>query len=218
VNRQAPVKSGERSSLYARMSTISTAAGSASALRPPLVRTALEDGEVVGFKRDEGRIQHFPPGHDNDVDAGGQLVAPEELSGQPLRPVPLDGRPQLFRGRHAETGSARPVGGHEQRHVAAVGPRARVVGALELGTATNPLGGRQTGPGQGFYRSSATVRRLRPLARRRFRTILPFLVAIRTRNPCVFFRRRLFGWNVRLPFMISYTKKGQDHARTNFQY
>ena len=38
--------------------------------------------------------------------------------------------------------------------------------------------------------------RLRPLARRRFRTNLPVFVLIRTRKPCVFARFRLFGLNV----------------------
>ena len=42
------------------------------------------------------------------------------------------------------------------------------------------------------------MRRLRPLARRRFNTWRPFLVAMRTRNPCVRLRRRRFGWNVTL--------------------
>jgi len=51
--------------------------------------------------------------------------------------------------------------------------------------------------------SLLTVRRLRPFARRRLRTIRPFFVAIRTLNPCAFRRRRVFGWNVRLPFMTS---------------
>ena len=45
--------------------------------------------------------------------------------------------------------------------------------------------------------TSQTVRRLRPLARRRLSTARPALVAMRTRNPCVFFRLRLFGWYVR---------------------
>jgi hypothetical protein len=46
-----------------------------------------------------------------------------------------------------------------------------------------------------------TVRRLRPLARRRLRTSRPFFVLMRTRKPCVRFRRRRLGWNVR--FMMS---------------
>jgi hypothetical protein len=45
--------------------------------------------------------------------------------------------------------------------------------------------------------ASQTVRRLRPLARRRFSTARPAFVDMRTRNPCVFFRLRLFGWYVR---------------------
>lgn len=39
--------------------------------------------------------------------------------------------------------------------------------------------------------------RLRPFARRRFRTSRPFLVLIRSRKPCVLRRRLLFGWKVR---------------------
>jgi len=46
-------------------------------------------------------------------------------------------------------------------------------------------------------RPSQTVRRLRPLARRRFSTARPAFVDMRTRNPCVFLRLRLFGWYVR---------------------
>jgi len=51
--------------------------------------------------------------------------------------------------------------------------------------------------------SELTVNRLRPLARRRFSTRRPFLVLMRTRNPCARLRRRVLGWNVRFPFMIS---------------
>ena len=43
------------------------------------------------------------------------------------------------------------------------------------------------------YRSSLTVSFLRPRARRRARTFLPSLLAIRSRNPCVFFRFLLCG-------------------------
>jgi hypothetical protein len=43
------------------------------------------------------------------------------------------------------------------------------------------------------YRSSLTVSFLRPRARRRARTFRPFLLAMRSRNPCVFFRFLLCG-------------------------
>ena len=44
--------------------------------------------------------------------------------------------------------------------------------------------------------SSDTVNFLRPCARREANTRRPFFVAIRSRKPCVFTRRRLWGWNV----------------------
>jgi hypothetical protein len=40
-------------------------------------------------------------------------------------------------------------------------------------------------------------RRVRPFARRLVITARPARVRIRSRKPCVFARRRLFGWNVR---------------------
>jgi hypothetical protein len=46
----------------------------------------------------------------------------------------------------------------------------------------------------------------------------PFFVAILTRKPCVFLRRRVFGWNVRLPFMVSYAKDSTGRSRTKLQY
>lgn len=46
-------------------------------------------------------------------------------------------------------------------------------------------------------RSRQTVRRLRPRSRRRFRTARPPRVLMRSRKPWTFFRRRLWGWNVR---------------------
>lgn len=51
-----------------------------------------------------------------------------------------------------------------------------------------------------------TTSRLRPLARRRLRTLTPSLVRIRTRKPWVLFRRILLGWYVR--FMIYHHSYG----------
>ena len=48
-------------------------------------------------------------------------------------------------------------------------------------------------PALAHYPSSETVSRLRPFVRRRFSTMRPFFVAIRTRNPCVLLRRRVLG-------------------------
>ena len=47
-----------------------------------------------------------------------------------------------------------------------------------------------------------TLRRLRPLRRRAARIDRPARVRIRRRKPCVFARRRVFGWYVRFPLAI----------------
>ena len=54
------------------------------------------------------------------------------------------------------------------------------------------------GPHQRQARVAQTLIRARPLRRRAARTARPARVRMRSRNPCVFARRRLFGWNVRL--------------------
>ena len=56
---------------------------------------------------------------------------------------------------------------------------------LELGAGGEPLGPAQP--------AAYTVSRLRPFARRRFKTFRPPFVLIRSRKPWVFFRRRTFG-------------------------
>jgi hypothetical protein len=59
-----------------------------------------------------------------------------------------------------------------------------------------------TGAGAGLrrprFRAGQALTRERPLRRRAARIARPARVRIRSRNPCVFARRRLFGWNVRL--------------------
>jgi hypothetical protein len=53
-----------------------------------------------------------------------------------------------------------------------------------------------------YYRAFLTVRRFRPLARRRERTWRPSFFAIRDRNPWTLARRRFFGWNVRFGMLF----------------
>jgi hypothetical protein len=52
------------------------------------------------------------------------------------------------------------------------------------------------------YLSELTVSFLRPIARRLEMTAWPSAVFIRVRNPCVFARRRLFGWKVRFGMVV----------------
>ena len=67
---------------------------------------------------------------------------------------------------------------------------------------TNPgtYGQREVGavPHPGLGRQDQALSRSRPLRLRAARTARPARVRIRSRKPCVFARRRLFGWNVRL--------------------
>lgn len=53
-------------------------------------------------------------------------------------------------------------------------------------------------PHPGLGRQDQALSRSRPLCLRAARTARPARVRIRSRKPCVFARRRLFGWNVRL--------------------
>jgi hypothetical protein len=69
---------------------------------------------------------------------------------------------------------------------AGTGPGAH--GQPELGAVTHP----------GLGRQDQALSRSRPLCLRAARTARPARVRIRSRKPCVFARRRLFGWNVRL--------------------
>jgi hypothetical protein len=57
-------------------------------------------------------------------------------------------------------------------------------------------GGKQPARGRGEQGHTLTL--ARPFRRRAARTARPALVRMRSRNPCVLARRRLFGWNVRL--------------------
>ena len=79
----------------------------------------------------------------------------------------------------------------EQRVAAPAGPTRTSPGAhgqRELRAATHP----------GRSRQDQALSRSRPLRLRAARTARPARVRMRSRKPCVFARRRLFGWNVRL--------------------
>ena len=159
----------------------------------------FEGGEVVGFEHGKGSIEHFPARDDDNVKSYVNLPTPKHLTAQAFCTVTIDGRPD-FPGRgNPEPQRGAAIRQHKHGHETAVNPGAFLVNALEIQPATNTLGGGQcltahAGPDGCGYPSSATVSRRRPLARRRFRTIRPFLVDILTRKPCVFFRLRLLGW------------------------
>ncbi len=146
--------------------------------------------------------------HDVRVTREPAGLSGERLAQQPLDLVALDRAPHLARHRDAE---ARAVGGLElgrrvrclarervQHEVPVPGRPALAVDALELRAARQPpaLGAARTGPAGagGAVLHRQTVSRLRPLARRRFSTMRPARVLIRSRKPWVRARLRFLGW------------------------
>jgi hypothetical protein len=150
---------------------------------------AFEGSVIVGFKAGEGSIEHFPACHDDDVVSADDLVAPEYFTRQSLGPISFNGVTKLAGCGHAEPRRGTAGGEHEQRQEPAVDASSFVIDALEVGSAPDPLVGCQAE----LAHSSATVSRFRPFERRRLSTMRPFFVDMRTRKPCVFFRRRVFG-------------------------
>src|SRR5882724_11401898 len=111
----------------------------------------------------------------------------EDLANQPLRTVPLHGAADPARHGDAQPRTPCPVAHHEQDEIGRRDPLTLVVDALIFAALADPILGTET------FARGQTVRRLRPLARRRFSTRRPFLVLMRARKPCVLRRRRLFG-------------------------
>jgi len=136
----------------------------------------LQDGTLRNQDEVEARRGHRPS---------------ERVPQEPLRAVAGDRATQATAGREAESrpvalGRGRPEGEERPVHL-----RPLAQDPSELGAPSQP----------GLFRKAIllpaqTLRRLRPRARRRFSTRRPPLVRIRTRNPWVRFRFRLFGWNV----------------------
>jgi hypothetical protein len=79
-------------------------------------------------------------------------------------------------------------------------PAPAIHGGLEVQTAPHPRGrGQHRSPPSSRRRSAGqALTRARPLRRRAAMMARPARVRMRSLNPCVLARRRLFGWNVRL--------------------
>jgi hypothetical protein len=148
---------------------------------------------IVTLEAGKGRIKHFTAWHDDDVQAGCDLMTPEDLPSEPLGAIPLDRDTELPAGRNTQPGRCSAVRNDEQRHETSGYSNAGCVRSFEIGSSPNSLRPCEPERPRHGYCSSDTVRRLRPLARRRLSTMRPFFVAIRTLKPCVFFRRRVLG-------------------------
>jgi hypothetical protein len=133
-------------------------------------------------------LEEFALGDDDNVEARRDLIPPENLSYQSFGQISLDRATQFLRRRNPEPANRPLIGQQKHGEISTVNLSAAVVNLLEFGPPTNMLGRPKAG-----RHSLLTVRRLRPLARRRFRTRRPFFVLILTRKPCVRFLRRVFG-------------------------
>jgi hypothetical protein len=125
------------------------------------------------------------PNHD-EIDSGRGDVARGSIgfSQPPARPVTSDGAPNLA--THGKPHPARPVArSPENDHRRSLDSLALLEERLELSAGGEPF--RTTQP------TAYTVSRFRPFARRRFSVLRPPFVFMRSRKPCVFFRRRTFG-------------------------
>ena len=120
-------------------------------------------------------------------------VPAHKLAKAPLDPVPGHrgtNRPADHEAYPGRLPVMNPVGPHQQvtdhERPARTSPGAH--GQRELRAAAHP----------GLGRQDQALSFSRPLCRRAARTARPARVRMRSRKPCVFARRRLFGWNVRL--------------------
>jgi len=118
--------------------------------------------------------------------------APKALFQQAAGPVPRDGVTDLPAHRQAEAVS-RPVIGHgdEQEH-APTHALTLPEDVVELPPSAQPLLGLEPHDPSGG-RTAQAASFFRPFWRRRFKTMRPALVRIRTRKPCVRLRFRLLG-------------------------
>jgi len=147
----------------------------------------FDERSVLSFKSGETGLEEIALGDHDDIESCCDLVPPENLSYQSFSPVSDDRAAQFLRRRNPESSHRLLIRQQKHGEISTVDLGAAVVNLLEFGPPTDVFG-RPKG-----RHSLLTVRRLRPLARRRFRTRRPFFVLILTRKPCVRFLRRVFG-------------------------
>jgi hypothetical protein len=159
---------------------------------PP--KASFEVVEVLGLNGSQAGVEQLALGDNDDVEPRRNLVTTENLSNESFGPVSLDCSTQALRGRDAQAADGQTIRQEEQRRKTSTNAEPLLVDTLELSPPADALVRPEIcHRGCGRLYSLLTVKRLRPFARRRFRTRRPFLVLIRTRNPCVRLRWRLFG-------------------------
>lgn len=166
------------------------------------------DSKIL-FDRRDGCGDQLPAGNDDEIERaksarGGRvrLLSPEDVAEHALGSIARDGIAHASRRDDAEAVTIERVGHGEQGQIPQRDAAASFLDRREL--RANAQANRRgkslrhahhrarAAPTRG-YDSDETVRRFRPLARRRLSTIRPFLVRIRTRKPWVRRRRRRLG-------------------------
>jgi hypothetical protein len=144
---------------------------------------SFDEVSVISFKGAQAGVEELTLGDHDDVESRRDLVSTKNLSNQSFSSISLNCAADFFGRRDPESSHAPLVGEQKDRAVAAVDANTALVHPLELRPAADMFDWAES---QSY--SLLTVRRLRPLARRRFNTRRPFFVLMRTRNPCVFAR------------------------------
>ena len=178
-----------------------------------LAKAALKVMTVIGFKGTQAGVEQLPLRHDHDVEAGSHMVSTENLSNQSFSPVTLNRPPQFPCGGDPQASDRQLVRQEEKGAETAANPGAPFIDLLKFGASADVFVGAESHqpsalqpsglsglrpalcwqlPADADY-SLLTESRLRPLALRRLSTSRPFLVLIRTRNPCARLRWRVFG-------------------------
>lgn len=149
---------------------------------PP--KASFEVVEVLGLNGNQAGVEQLALGDDHDVEPRRNLVTTENLSNESFGPVSFDCSTQALRGRYSQAADGKTIRQEEQCCETSTDAETMFVDALELSPPADTLVRPETcHRGCGRPYSLLTVKRLRPFARRRFRTRRPFLVLIRTRNP-----------------------------------
>ena len=148
-----------------------------------MTEASFDEVSVISFKGAQAGVEELTLGDHDDVEPWRDFISTKDLSNQSFSSVSLNRAADLPGRRDPESSHPALVGQYENRAVAAVDANTALVDLLELRTPADMFDWTES---QSY--SLLTVRRLRPLARRRFNTRRPFFVLMRTRNPCVFAR------------------------------
>lgn len=160
----------------------------------PSAKGSVESVAELGFKCGQAGVEQLAFRDDDHVEPWRDLIATENLSNETFSSVSID-RAAQFTGRgNSQSSHRKVVGKGEQRQISTMDLRAAVVNGLVFRSPANTFALAETRHFERLRRYFVlTVSRLRPFARRRFRTRRPFLVLILTRKPCVRFRCLVFG-------------------------